>query len=52
MSLFPADIERAASQVIALYREHQQMLSTAESCTGGLIAGALTGRLPSSTAAS
>lgn len=42
MSLFPADIERAASQVIALYREHQQMLSTTESCTGGLIAGALT----------
>ena len=42
MSLFPADIEEKAARVLTYYRERQMMLSTAESCTGGLIAGALT----------
>lgn len=42
MSLFPADIEEKAAGIIAHYKERQLMLSTAESCTGGLIAGALT----------
>ena len=42
MSLFPADIEEKAARVLTHYRERRMMLSTAESCTGGLIAGALT----------
>lgn len=42
MSLFPADIDEKAAGIIAHYKERQLMLSTAESCTGGLIAGALT----------
>jgi nicotinamide-nucleotide amidase len=42
MSLFPAEIEAQAAGLIAHFRERQLMLSTAESCTGGLIAGALT----------
>ncbi|MCZ7931232.1 CinA family protein [Agrobacterium leguminum] len=42
MSLFPADIEELARQIIADFTAHGFMVSTAESCTGGLIAGALT----------
>ena len=42
MTLFPAEIEEQAARIIALYKERRLMLSTAESCTGGLIAGALT----------
>src|SRR5690606_29419392 len=42
MGLFPADIEETAARVLTHYRERRMMLSTAESCTGGLIAGALT----------
>ncbi|MCB5202118.1 CinA family protein [Neorhizobium sp. T786] len=42
MTLFPVDIEDKAARIIAHYKERQLMLSTAESCTGGLIAGALT----------
>lgn len=42
MSLFPAEIEAQAAGLVAHFRERQLMLSTAESCTGGLIAGALT----------
>jgi len=42
MSLFPTEIEAQAAGLIAHFRERQLMLSTAESCTGGLIAGALT----------
>lgn len=42
MGLFPADIEETVARVLTHYRERQMMLSTAESCTGGLIAGALT----------
>ncbi len=42
MSLFPAETTRLAEQIIALYRTRGWMVATAESCTGGLIAGALT----------
>ena len=42
MSLFPADIEELARRIIADFTAHGFMVSTAESCTGGLIAGALT----------
>ncbi|MCJ8520562.1 nicotinamide-nucleotide amidase [Pseudorhizobium tarimense] len=42
MTLFPAEIEEQAAKIIALYKARRLMLSTAESCTGGLIAGALT----------
>ncbi|MGP4726302.1 CinA family protein [Agrobacterium tumefaciens] len=42
MSLFPADIEELAREIIADFTAHGFMVSTAESCTGGLIAAALT----------
>jgi nicotinamide-nucleotide amidase len=42
MGLYPADIEFKAQAIIAAYRELGWMIATAESCTGGLIAGALT----------
>ncbi len=49
MSLFPADIEILAQTVVKDFSARGQMLSTAESCTGGLIAGALTD-IPGSSA--
>lgn len=42
MGLYPADIEDKAQAIIAAYRDLGWMIATAESCTGGLIAGALT----------
>ncbi|RKE84800.1 CinA family protein [Rhizobium sp. AG855] len=42
MGIYPADIEHQAAAIIAAYRDLGWMLATAESCTGGLIAGALT----------
>jgi nicotinamide-nucleotide amidase len=42
VSLFPAEMEAQAAEIIAFFKERQLMLSTAESCTGGLIAGVLT----------
>ncbi|OLP60054.1 damage-inducible protein CinA [Xaviernesmea oryzae] len=42
MSLFPDDIVALAAEVIAAFGADEQTLATAESCTGGLIAGALT----------
>ncbi|WP_117191328.1 CinA family protein [Rhizobium terrae] len=42
MSLFPADIEEQARRIILDFTARRLMVSTAESCTGGLIAGALT----------
>ena len=42
MSLFPQDIISAAEAIIRDFTAAGLMLSTAESCTGGLIAGALT----------
>ncbi|MBX4868099.1 CinA family protein [Rhizobium bangladeshense] len=42
MSLFPEDIHSAAAAIIRDFTAAGLMISTAESCTGGLIAGALT----------
>lgn len=42
MGLYPTDIEAQASAIITTYRDRGWMIATAESCTGGLIAGALT----------
>ncbi len=42
MSLFPEAIGARAQTIIATYTRKGLMLATAESCTGGLIAGALT----------
>lgn len=42
MGLYPADIETKAAAIIAAYRDRRWMIATAESCTGGLIVGALT----------
>ncbi len=40
--MFPADIERLAREVIEAAAARGLMVATAESCTGGLVAGALT----------
>jgi nicotinamide-nucleotide amidase len=42
MSIFPQDIESLARKIVFEFTDRGHMLSTAESCTGGLIAGALT----------
>ncbi|MBP1850036.1 CinA family protein [Rhizobium halophytocola] len=42
MPLFPPDIEQLAEQIIRDLAARGLTLATAESCTGGLIAGALT----------
>jgi nicotinamide-nucleotide amidase len=42
VSIFPAEIEDLARQVNTDFKARGWMVSTAESCTGGLIAGALT----------
>ncbi|EJZ21440.1 CinA family protein [Rhizobium sp. Pop5] len=42
MSLFPQDILSAAEAIIRDFTAAGLMVSTAESCTGGLISGALT----------
>lgn len=42
MTLFPADIVEQAQHIISDFSARGLMVSTAESCTGGLIAGALT----------
>lgn len=42
MSLFPLDIEDDARRIVWAFSERRLMISTAESCTGGLIIGALT----------
>ncbi|MGQ2968684.1 MAG: CinA family protein [Allorhizobium sp.] len=42
MGIFPAHIEHQASAIITAYCDRGWMIATAESCTGGLIAGALT----------
>jgi nicotinamide-nucleotide amidase len=48
-TLFPPDIIDLAMRVIAACRSQDLTLATAESCTGGLIAGALT-EIPGSSA--
>ena len=40
--MFPPDLVDEARNLIELLRQHKLMLVTAESCTGGLIAGLLT----------
>ncbi len=40
--MFPDDIEQLARLVLTLARQSGVMLATVESCTGGLVAGALT----------
>lgn len=40
--MFPDDIDELARLVLTLAREAGVMLATVESCTGGLVAGALT----------
>ncbi|MGB3471963.1 MAG: CinA family protein [Erythrobacter sp.] len=40
--LLPADITELAGRVVAENREAGRMVATAESCTGGLVAGAIT----------
>lgn len=42
MNTFPEDVLRQAETLLALCRRGQLMVATAESCTGGLIIGALT----------
>jgi len=46
---FGPDIDRLASDVIAAYTSKSEKIVTAESCTGGLVAGALTS-IPGSSA--
>lgn len=48
--MFPEDIERLARAVIAEATGARKTLATVESCTGGLVAGALTAIPGSSTA--
>lgn len=40
--MFPADITALAEAVVAASRRSSLMVATAESCTGGLVAGAIT----------
>lgn len=42
MSIFPAEIEHLAQKLISDLTTRGEMISTAESCTGGLIVGSLT----------
>ncbi|MCF1471629.1 CinA family protein [Agrobacterium vitis] len=42
MSLFPNDMEKAAQSIIEDFTRRGLSIATAESCTGGLIAGLLT----------
>lgn len=48
--MFPEDILRLAQQIVATSTARGLMLATAESCTGGLVAAALTA-VPGSSAA-
>ena len=48
--MFPQDIQRLAQQIVATAAARGLMVATAESCTGGLVAAALTD-VPGSSAA-
>ncbi|WP_313526868.1 CinA family protein [Shinella sp.] len=42
MSFWPEDIEETARRIVADFTEKKLLIATAESCTAGLIAGAVT----------
>lgn len=42
MSLWPKDIEETARDIVADFTQRKLLIATAESCTAGLIAGAIT----------
>ena len=42
MPTFPEDVQDLAAEVLDLARKRSVLIATAESCTGGLVAGALT----------
>ena len=42
MSIWPKDIEDAAHAIVAEFTQKKLLIATAESCTAGLIAGAIT----------
>lgn len=42
MSIWPKDIEDAAHAIVVEFAEKKLLIATAESCTAGLIAGAIT----------
>ncbi len=42
MTVFPPEIETLASRIVREFTQRNLTVATAESCTGGLIAGALT----------
>lgn len=48
-ALLPDDIDELAARVVAANKAQGRMIATAESCTGGLVAGALT-EIPGSSA--
>lgn len=48
--MFPDDIERLAREVVEAASARRRMVATAESCTGGLVSGALTAVAGSSAA--
>ena len=49
MSIFPEDIAGPSREIVTRFAAEGRMIATAESCTGGLIAGALTD-IPGSSA--
>jgi nicotinamide-nucleotide amidase len=48
-AVFPADLEDGARSLLGALQQHKLKLATAESCTGGLLAGLIT-EIPGSSA--